>query len=188
MSSIAIRVEFDDGDLRELFPDIKLDQFLDSIPGVMRGIKADVDKSIDRHLKDTPPEWHTRQQRFIWSNDPAKQRKARAFWFAYLKENNLLDKKGGFYKRTGKLVQSWTAQTSSSIRSSDATITVEITNTSPGASYVYGAQETGWERVPSHKVTGWLSGDGDLMQGVIDDAYTVIIEQIDIVTERFDPW
>lgn len=189
MSAIGIRVEFDDGDIRESFPDFGefAQEFLGEVPSMSRGIEAELQKSVDIHLASAePPEWHTRQQRFIWSHDPYKQKKARAYWFAYLKETNQFDPKGGFYQRTGKLRKSWRAQASSSIRANDATITVEITNTSPDSSYVYGAVETGWERVPSHAVTGWIRGDGPEMDTVIDDAYQIIVDQMTIAGEKHD--
>lgn len=99
---------------------------------------------------------------FIWSYDPAKQNRARRWYFANKAKGNI----GGRYQRTGGLGKAWETK---------AVITplageIELINTSPAATYVYGPLQ-----VPSHYLTGWQPL-GDSEKQVTEFAENLLIE------------
>lgn len=84
---------------------------------------------------------------FIWSPDPVKQRRARAWYFANKVPRG---SRGGRYKRTGRMMAAWKFKTD--LKRNEGVIT--LTNDAPGVEYVMG-----FKQVPSHKITGWPDGD-----------------------------
>lgn len=106
---------------------------------------------------------------FIWSYDPAKQARARRWYFA-----NMVPKgsTGGRYQRTGALERAWKI----AVRVTPEGGAVEVSNASPGAIYVVGDYQ-----VPSHYLTGWptvedatLEAVGVLEDGLIEEWYTAV--------------
>lgn len=81
---------------------------------------------------------------FIWSNDPAKQARARRYYFGVILKGR--KSKGGRYVRTHELVNAWTLTYDK--RAFDGAITAS--NPAVGLSYVIGDYQ-----VPSHQETGW---------------------------------
>ena len=80
---------------------------------------------------------------FRWSHNPAKQARARRWYFA-----NKVPKgsKGGRYQRTGRMVKAFNVV--GKIISGGAVISIE--NRAKGSEFVHGARQ-----VPSHARTGW---------------------------------
>jgi hypothetical protein len=93
---------------------------------------------------------------FIWSHDPKKQAKARAWWFAYLKRTGNLNKDGGRYQRTHGLSQGWQID----INTFRASIMITISN--PASRAVKWVQSV--FQVVSHKRSGWVQYEGVLLE------------------------
>jgi hypothetical protein len=80
---------------------------------------------------------------FVWSRNPVKQARARAWYFA-----NKVAKgsKGGRYRRTGKLREAWV------VAYNPLNGTILLRNDSAGAEYVQSNRQ-----VPSHRLSGWIT-------------------------------
>ena len=104
---------------------------------------------------------------FVWSYDPAAQKRARGYYFAVIVPKG---SRGGRYQRTGKMAAAWDVLFTDARDS--ASITLE--NDRPGAEYVYGDKQ-----VLSHYLTGWSQLDEIVQRnqealnlGLIEDWYT----------------
>ena len=80
---------------------------------------------------------------FIWSRNPIKQARARAWYFA-----NKVPKgsTGGRYRRRGKLSAAWV------VAYNPLNGTILLRNDTPGAEYVQGNRQ-----VLSHRLSGWVT-------------------------------
>lgn len=87
---------------------------------------------------------------FVWSLDPAKQARARRWYFA-----NKVSKgsTSGRYQRTGALERGWDTPVVTNANGGE----IQLVNNTPGAVYVQGAFQ-----VPSHTLTGWTT-DQDIV-------------------------
>jgi hypothetical protein len=133
---------------------------------VLKGVISDVSnapkKFLDFAEKTIPPLLHKEIQSlrtepreptlpFIWSYDSGKQRSLRNAYFRKLPKGS----RGGRYRRSHKLVQSWV--TGSIRKASEATFTVG--NDTPYLDTVQGK-----EQYPSHADSGWVQYDGVLVK------------------------
>lgn len=112
---------------------------------VSEQVKAQVTRDI-APLKEEPPQ---PDYPFVWSFDPAKQARARAWWFAHLKRTGST---GGSYQRTHGLVEGWTVDVSQ-FRNS---ILIAVSNAAEKA--VKWTQSV--FQVVSHKRSGWVEYEG----------------------------
>lgn len=103
-----------------------------------------LDRLVDERLRPYPRRVYHRP--FRWSDDPRKNAKARRWWWA---------NKRGPHQRTGALGRAWQADIV--YTTAEQQVSIEVRNDAPGASYVYGAAEFGYQQVPSHRATGWLN-------------------------------
>lgn len=87
---------------------------------------------------------------FVWSNDPAKNARARRWYFA----NKVRGNRGGRYVRTHALVNNWKVTTGSLANGS----VITVSNDTPGLDYVQGPRQ-----VPSHHDSGWAQYDDVLL-------------------------
>jgi hypothetical protein len=133
-------------------------------------IKAQVERDI-QPLRDEPPQ---PDYPFIWSHDPQKQARARAWWFAHLKRTG--NKSGGRYDRTHGLSQGWEVDVSQF----RASILIAISNAAERA--VKWVQSV--FQVPSHKRSGWVQYEGVVLKAeeraadsIIDIWYLVVTGQ-----------
>jgi len=104
---------------------------------------------------------------FIWSLDPVKQKRARAYYFAVIVPNSKQSKRGRFkgrYKRTGKLERAWQVQFQPETNGGSFV----ASNPSDAVDYVYGDRQ-----VPSHFLTGW-----EEMDRVFDYESNILIHEI----------
>lgn len=88
---------------------------------------------------------------FVWSNDPARNARARRWYFA----NKVRGRSGGRYVRTHGLVNNWKVETTKT--GNGAILTVS--NNTPGLDYVQGPKQ-----VPSHRDSGWAQYDDVLLK------------------------
>lgn len=119
-------------------------------------------------LREEPPQ---PDYPFIWSNNPQKQARARAWWFAHLKKTG---SKGGSYQRTHGLSQGWQID----INTFRASIMIAIFN--PAERAVRWVQSV--FAVPSHKKSGWVQYEGVVLRAeekaqdnIIDAWYNLIV-------------
>jgi hypothetical protein len=110
---------------------------------------------------------------FIWSDDPAKQRRARAYYYAVILRRR--GRRGGRYPRTGKMVAAWKFKVD--LRANEGVIT--LTNDAPGVEYVMG-----FKQVPSHRITGWPNGD-ELAFDASQELTNVAIDTWFVVADPF---
>lgn len=87
---------------------------------------------------------------FRWSYDPAKQDRARRWYFAAIKRGEI-STDGTRYKRTNKFKQSWDVGVQESASSIDAVLGSDFEK----ASYVVGDDTGNIGQVPGHDRTGW---------------------------------
>lgn len=120
-------------------------------------------------LRTEPPE---PDYPFIWSNNPAAQARARAWWFAHLKRTG---QKGVRYKRTGGLVKGWQVD-ASTFRNS---VLLSVYN--PAVRAVKWTQSV--FQVVSHKRSGWATYEDILLRAeeraentIIDAWFSVLVE------------
>jgi hypothetical protein len=120
-------------------------------------------------LKEEPP---PPDYPFIWSNDPQKQARARAWWFANLKKKG--DSSGGRYQRTHGLSRGWLID----INTFRASIMISVYNAADRA--VKWTQSV--FQVPSHKRSGWaqyedvlLKAEEKAQNNIIDAWYNLIV-------------
>lgn len=131
-------------------------------------IKDQVEREI-LPLKTEPP---APDYPFVWSHDPAKQARARAWWFAHLKRTG---SKNGKYKRTHGLVKGWTVDVSTF----RASVMLSVYN--PAARAVKWTQSV--FQVPSHKRSGWqqyedvlLRAEEKAQDAIVDAWFEVLVE------------
>lgn len=134
-------------------------------------IKAQVERDI-QPLRDEPPQ---PDYPFIWSHDPQKQARARAWWFAYLQRTGR-KKDNGSYRRTHGLSGGWEVDVSQF----RASILIAISNAAERA--VKWVQSV--FQVPSHRRSGWqqyeeitLKAEEHAMDSMIDLWYLVVTGQ-----------
>lgn len=138
---------------------------------VLRSIQRDVlpplSRALDRNVRRYPPE-RNRAVPFVWSFDPAANRRAQRWFFANYPNG---------YERTGDLGKAWYAD----IALKDGSIVISLENETRGASYVHGSDEYG--QVPGHITTGWrhvntIAGDyAELASERVNEAYEGFIEK-----------
>lgn len=100
---------------------------------------------------------------FIWSTNPVKQARARAWYFANRVPKGQRGRKRR-YIRTGRLVAGWIVLFDA--RSG----TLILKNDAPGVEYVQG-----YKQVPSHRVTGWNVADNVAIE-LIERAQNDVID------------
>lgn len=184
MSALNIVMVADTGELEEFYRDVQNfpEDVLNNIRASKRSYTEELTRMAKRRLSVYPPAWYLKQNKFTWSKDPKKNERARRWWFA-----NKPDYTGYVYRRTGRTGQAWQAITAFEPKADGMWIDVTINNPTRGASYVYGYIKDGWNRVPSHEVTGWLSAyDSPEMNATIDDVFQITLETIDNIAERLD--
>ena len=177
-----IRIELDIDKKRgragggEIFFDVGAleDNFRRRIPEAMKKAQVIASKDAIAPLRAYPPPWKNAQSTFTWSNDPEKNDRARRYWFGKVKKQG-----GGVYKRTGNMGKAWAVDLETLSGGTQGII--RIYNKHKKSSYVYGAEQFNWKRVPSHERTGWLSADGQAMDKAVDSTFQTFIEQLDIV-------
>lgn len=135
---------------------------------VQTRVVQQVERDIEP-LKTEPPE---PDYPFIWSNNPAAQARARAWWFAHLKRSG---QKGGRYKRTHGLAQGWQVD-ASTFRNS---VLLSVYN--PAVKAVKWTQSV--FQVPSHRRSGWSQYEDVLLkteeraQDAIIDAWFEVLSE-----------
>lgn len=100
---------------------------------------------------------------FIWSYDPAIQQKLRKKYFRTLPKGS----RGGRYRRTHVLVDSWVVIPSPTPRGDK----VSVSNYAPYVETVQGDQQ-----YPSHKDSGWVQYDG-VLEKASEKATEMIIDR-----------
>lgn len=109
------------------------------------GVKIAVRRERARLNREFQRQIPVPRHKFIWSNDPAAQRRARGWWFNAVRKG-LVPTANGRYARTGLLQRSW--ELTSRIENYFGGIT--LTNKRKGAEFVVGARQ-----VPSHARSGY---------------------------------
>lgn len=138
-------------------------------------IKTRVVAQLERDIEPLKTEPSEPDYPFIWSNNPAAQARARAWWFAHLKRTGKLKQGGGRYKRTGGLVQGWQVDVSQ-FRNS-----VMLSVYNPAVKAVKWTQSV--FQVPSHRRSGWEQYE-DVLLKAEERAEDAIIEAwFDILVE-----
>ena len=110
-----------------------------AVETVQRRLERTVTPHLLDELKHTPP---TVKHPFVWSYDPAKNARARRWFFAHYPKG---------YKRTGALSRSWKI---TFVRGKQS-VSMRVTNNRKGASYVVGSLNGKIGQVPGHKTSGW---------------------------------
>lgn len=100
---------------------------------------------------------------FIWSTDPARQARARRWYFANKVPRG---SRGGRYVRTHQLVNNWKVESS---KARDGSI-LTVSNDTPGLDYVQGPRQ-----VPSHRQSGWVQYD-DVLLSAEKEANDIIVD------------
>lgn len=131
-------------------------------------VKDQLERDIEP-LRTEPPE---PDYPFIWSNNPAAQARARAWWFAHLKRTG---QKGGRYKRTHGLAQGWQVD----VNTFRASVLLSVYN--PAVKAVKWTQSV--LQVPSHKRSGWQQYEDVLLRAeekaadnIVDAWFEVLVE------------
>lgn len=135
---------------------------------VQTRVVQQVERDIEP-LKTEPPE---PDYPFIWSNNPAAQARARAWWFAHLKRSG---QKGGRYKRTHGLVQGWQVD-ASTFRNS---VLLSVYN--PAVKAVKWTQSV--FQVPSHRRSGWSQYEDVLLRAEEKAADTIVDAWFEVLSE-----
>jgi len=152
----------------------------DMIQGVGKvadNIQARTNAVAKARLSAYPPPWQSKQSKFKWSKNAKKNAKARRWWFANRPESST-----GYYIRTGATGRAWKTEATAKAAGAIANIAVNIINPTEGASYVYGYERDGWQRVPSHETTGWLSAfNSPEMTATFEDTFEIILDEVNDV-------
>lgn len=114
---------------------------------ITKTVPALIRKDLTPLLTEPPQAY----DKFIWSYDPVKQRRAQRWYFA----NKVKGRGGGRYVRTHGLVNNWKVETGGT---GDGAI-ITVSNATPGLEYVQGNRQ-----VPSHKSSGWVQYDDVLLK------------------------
>lgn len=109
------------------------------------GVKIAVRRERTRLNREFQRQIPVPRHKFVWSLNPAAQRRAQRWWFAAVRKG-LVPTANGRYARTGLLQRSWKLE--SRIESYVGGITLK--NTRKGAEFVVGARQ-----VPSHEQSGY---------------------------------
>lgn len=151
----------------------------DAIETAVEGVPEQFLAAVAKRVEDTRPAFQQSvrppddlpELPFIWSGDPDAQVRARAWWFAHLRELGIYNPSGGRYQRTGAMVKAWDLRHVAEENGGR----VEAFNNADGAEYVYGERQ-----VPSHRLTGWglvteqLDKQGELLgAGFAEDWFIV---------------
>lgn len=133
-------------------------------------VRDTVYKQLERDIAPLKEEPQQPDYPFIWSRDPQKQARARAYWFAHLKRTGAT---GGRYQRTHGLAQGWQID----INTFRASIMITIFN--PAVRAVKWVQSV--FQVPSHQASGWVQYEGVVLEAeqtaqdtIIDTWYNLI--------------
>ena len=133
-------------------------------------VRDTVYQQIERDIQPLKTEPPLPDYPFVWSHDPPKQARARAWWFANLKKQG---KTGGSYQRTHGLSQGWQID----INTFRASLMITIFN--PAERAVKWVQSV--FQVPSHKRSGWiqyeetvLKAEENAQDALIDAWYNLI--------------
>lgn len=135
-------------------------------------VQTRVVAQVERDILPLKTEARAPDYPFVWSNDPAKQARARAWWFAHLKRTG---SKNGSYKRTGGLVKGWTVD-ASLFRNS---ILLSVYN--PASRAVKWTQSI--FQVPSHKKSGWQQFEDILLRSEEKAQDTIVDAWFDVLVE-----
>jgi hypothetical protein len=138
---------------KELFPE--LTTFIRTLPDVLHEEALELAVSLEAELVNVYSEAKPRgDERFVWSLDPDKDKAARGWWFANLREGNI-PTDGKHYKRQGK--PPYGARVD--VQQTGDGVVITVTNTWSKSSYVFGQlnREGQNKRVPGHIKTGWQS-------------------------------
>ncbi len=131
----------------------ELTTFIQTLPDTLHDEALDLAVMLEDELSNIYSEAPPRgSNKFVWSLDPARNAKARGWWFANLREGNI-PTDGKHYRRQGSppygakvLVE----------QTSDGVV-IAVTNTWDKASLVFGElnRENQNRRVPGHIQTRW---------------------------------
>lgn len=132
-------------------PFVELEQRIVDLPRFLED-KAleqalELEQSLARIYETAPPR---DDSRFVWSLDPAANKRARGWWWANLKEGNI-PTDGKHYKRQGTPPYGVRVNLSQAQYS----VTFQIVMTNRKMLMVFGALNGEDTRLPSHKNTGW---------------------------------
>lgn len=108
---------------------------------VTRDIIPPLERQLDRLLRYEPPARTLGSPTFVWSFDPAKNARARRWFFANYPDG---------YTRTGAMAAAWESE----ISFDNGETTIGVRNDTDGASRVYGSEQ--FSQVPGHATTGWI--------------------------------
>lgn len=125
---------------------------MDAAPKRLRnGAQRIVSREGSKVLKELQAAPEPSPLPFVWSLNPAKQERARRWYFANKVPKGRGRGKGrGRYRRTGTLKKAWKVRANLSDRNG----LLVLENDAPGAAFVYGPRQ-----VPSHMATGWPEGE-----------------------------
>lgn len=127
-------------------------------------VRDSVYKQLEQDIQPLKTEPPAPDYPFIWSRDPRKQARARAWWFAHLKKTGST---GGRYQRTHGLAQGWQID----INTFRASVMISVYNAAERA--VKWTQSV--FQVPSHKASGWQQYE-DVLLKAEEKAQDQIIE------------
>lgn len=159
---------FDEKIINDIIDDLKAAPR--KLQQVVQGrVVAQLERDLEP-LRTEPPE---PDYPFIWSNNPAAQARARAWWFAHLKRTGQLKAGGGRYKRTGGLAKGWQVD-ASQFRNS---ILLSVYN--PAARAVKWTQSV--FQVPSHRRSGWAQYEDVLLRAEEKAQDTIVDAWFDVL-------
>lgn len=136
---------------KPLFPE--LTTFIRTLPDVLHEEALELAVQLEAELVDIYSTAKPRgNERFVWSNDPAKDKAARGWWFANLREGNI-PTDGKHYTRQGK--PPYGARVD--VQQTSEGVVITVRNTWSKSSYVFGQlnRANANARVPGHIKTGW---------------------------------
>lgn len=154
-------------------------QFTDLITFAQRGVgwqrfnarreayRKKVERRALRVLGAYPPK-RSLSRKFVWSQDPVRNAKARRWFFAHYPNG---------YERTGQLGRAWKVALSVTV----AGFSIGIGNPAKAASYVYGSEDTA--QVPGHITTGWPAAE-DTFTDIAAAAETLLLQELDAFVEE----
>jgi len=121
-----------------------LREFLAAYPELaVETVQNGLDQNVTPHfLNELQYEAERVVYPFIWSLDPVKNAKARAWFFVHYPKG---------YKRTGALSRAWKV----TIIANKQSLSMKVENRTKGARFVVGDLKTGEGQIPGHKASGW---------------------------------
>lgn len=150
--------------------------FEDTLEDLMLEAAVMAENELLNIYETAPPRGN---EKFIWSNDPASDARARAWWFANLNAGRI-PTDGGHYARQGRPPYGALVDVS---RDGNNVLVLEIRQDWDKAGYVFGnLNAQNWDtRVVEHKKTGWNAA-----KPLVDELVKKVqIMLIDDIIQRF---